>query len=70
MHSASTASYATTTGTNRLASITTPVGTRSIGYDNRGNATSEARPGTQSVTIDYDGHGRITTYAPEAARRT
>ena len=63
MHSASTASYATTTGTNRLASITTPVGTRSISYDNRGNATSEARPGTQSVTIDYDGHGRMTTYA-------
>ena len=61
--SARTASYATTTGTNRLSSITTPVGTRSIQYDGRGNPTSEARPGAQSVTIDYDGHGRLTSYA-------
>jgi RHS repeat-associated protein len=61
--SASTASYTTTTGTNRLASITTPVGTRSIQYDGRGNPISEARPGSVGVTLDYDGHGRLTSYA-------
>ena len=61
--SASNASYVTTTGTNQLASITTPVGTRSIQYDGRGNPTAENRPGSQIVTIAYDGHGRMTSYA-------
>ena len=60
---ASTANYSTTQGTNRLASITTPVGTRSISYDNRGNPISEARHGSQSVDLGYDGHGRLTSYA-------
>ena len=61
--SASIASYTTTTGTNQLASITTPVGTRSIAYDARGNPTAETRPGSVGVTIAYDGHGRMTSYA-------
>lgn len=61
--SASTANYSYTSGTNRLAQLTTPAGTRSISYDGRGNPTSEARPASQSVTIAYDGHGRMTSYA-------
>lgn len=55
--------YNTTTGTNRLASITSPAGTRSIAYDGRGNPATEARPGGLAVTTAYDGHGRLTSYA-------
>ncbi|MBK7162033.1 MAG: hypothetical protein IPH79_05770 [Sphingomonadales bacterium] len=29
----------------------------------RGNPTGEARPGGQSVSLDYDGHGRLISYA-------
>ena len=43
-------SYATTPGSNRLASVTTTAGLRSIAYDARGNTASEARPGGVSVT--------------------
>ncbi len=57
------ASYSYTGGSNKLASLTTPQGTRSITYDNRGNPTSESRAGGQSVVLDYDGHGRLTGYA-------
>jgi RHS repeat-associated protein len=60
---ASNASYTTTAGTNRLASLTTPAGTRAIQYDGRGNPLSETRPGSQSVALDYDGYGRLTSYA-------
>jgi RHS repeat-associated protein len=55
--------YSTTSGTNRLASITTPAGLRSISYDARGNPTSEARPAGQSVALAYDGYGRLLSYA-------
>jgi RHS repeat-associated protein len=55
--------YNTSTGTNRLASITSPAGTRSIAYDGRGNPATEARPGGIAVTTAYDGHGRLTSYA-------
>ena len=61
--SASTANYSYTAGTNRLASVSASTGTRSISYDNRGNPTSETRPGGISVTTAYDGHGRMTAYA-------
>jgi RHS repeat-associated protein len=61
--SAAPASYTTTTGTNRLASITSPAGERTIAYDGRGNPASEARPGSIGVTTAYDGHGRLTSYA-------
>jgi RHS repeat-associated protein len=60
---ATNASYSTTSGTNRLASITSPAGDRSIAYDGRGNPTSEARTGGIGVTTAYDGHGRMTSYA-------
>jgi RHS repeat-associated protein len=55
-------SYTRTPGTNRLASVTMPSGTRSIAYDNRGNPSSEARPGSVSVTTAYDGHARLISY--------
>jgi YD repeat-containing protein len=60
--SASAATYSYTAGTNRLASLTTPVGTRTIQYDARGNPASESRPAAQSVSLGYDGHGRLTSY--------
>ena len=61
--SASNATYSYTSGSNQLAEISTPAGTRSTAYDARGNPTSEIRPGNQSVSLAYDGHGRLTGYA-------
>lgn len=58
---ASTAVYTLHSGTNRLASVTDAGGTRSIGYDGRGNTASETRPGG-TVTVGYDGYGRLTSY--------
>lgn len=55
--------YSYTSGTNRLASVTTASGTRSITYDNRGNTATETRPGSVSVAASYDGYGRLLTYA-------
>ncbi|MBT2135785.1 hypothetical protein KK137_15710 [Croceibacterium sp. LX-88] len=54
--------YAYTPGTNRLASMTDAAGTRSIGYDARGNTLTETRPGGVSVTTAYDGYGRLIEY--------
>ncbi|MBK8631702.1 MAG: RHS repeat protein [Sphingomonadales bacterium] len=54
--------YTRTAGTNRLANITTPAGTRSISYDARGNTASETRPAGVSVSTSYDGYGRLTAY--------
>jgi RHS repeat-associated protein len=59
---ASSDSYTTTAGTNRLASITTPAGTRSLSYDGRGNLATETRPGTISASTSYDGYARLTSY--------
>lgn len=61
--SALTASYTYANGTNQLASLTTPTGTRTIAYDGRGNPTGEVRPGNVSVTTAYDGYGRLTSFA-------
>jgi RHS repeat-associated protein len=58
-----TDTYAYTTSTNRLASVTTAAGTRSISYDNRGNTVSETRPGSATVSAAYDGYARLLTYA-------
>lgn len=55
--------YAYTSGTNRLASVTGASGTRGITYDARGNTASETRPGSIGVTTGYDGYGRLTDYA-------
>lgn len=54
--------YGYTSGTNRLATITTAAGTRSITYDGRGNTLGESRPGGGSVTTSYDGYGRLLSY--------
>jgi RHS repeat-associated protein len=59
---AETDSYTRATGTNRLASIATAAGTRTISYDNRGNTASETRPGSVSVATTYDGYARLTSY--------
>lgn len=61
--STSTETYTITPGTNRLASVATPAGTRSISYDGRGNTASETRPGSVSVVTGYDGFGRLTSYS-------
>jgi YD repeat-containing protein len=44
-------------------SLTTPAGTRAIQYDNRGNPTAETRSDAQSVSLPYDCHGRLISYA-------
>jgi RHS repeat-associated protein len=59
---AQTDSYSKTAGTNRLASIMLPAGTRSFTYDNRGNPSAESRPGSVAVSVGYDGYARLTSY--------
>ena len=54
--------YSRTSGTNRIASMTTPAGTRSFTHDGRGNLSAEDRPGTNDVTVGYDGYARLTSY--------
>ena len=62
--SVKTFTYATTSGTNRLARVaaSSPAGTRDITYDARGNTSSESRVGGVSATLAYDGYGRLTSY--------
>lgn len=55
-------SYSYTAGTNRLAAIASPSGTRSITYDGRGNTASEVRPDGINITTTYDGFARLTGY--------
>lgn len=55
-------SYTYTSGTNRLDTYTDASGTRTIGYDGRGNMVSETRPGGIAVAASYDGHGRLESY--------
>ncbi|MEO9131015.1 MAG: hypothetical protein ABI240_07385 [Sphingomonas sp.] len=57
----STATYTLNSGTNQLASVVDPTGTRSITYDGRGNTLGETRP-TSTITAGYDGYGRLTSY--------
>lgn len=59
---ASQDSYTRTTGTNRIASITTAAGTRTFTPDARGNLVAEDRPGTNDVTVGYDGYARLISY--------
>ncbi len=54
--------YSVAAGTNRLTAIAAPSGTRSFGYDNRGNIISEVRPGGGTIAIAYDAFGRLTSY--------
>lgn len=48
---------------SRLSSATNASGTRSVGYDGRGNTASETRPGSLSASTGYDGYGRLTSYS-------
>jgi YD repeat-containing protein len=48
--------------TNRLASLTTASGVRSLAYDGRGNLLSETRPGAISAGVSYDGYARLIGY--------
>jgi YD repeat-containing protein len=59
---ASSDTYTTTAGTNRLASISTTAGTRSLSYDARGNLSAETRPGAVTASSSYDGYARLTSY--------
>jgi RHS repeat-associated protein len=54
-------------GTNRVRTIATPTGTRTIAHDARGNQTSEQWPGGLTVTVAYDGHARLTLYRARTA---
>lgn len=55
-------SYSYTSGTNQLATLSDTSGTRTIGYDGRGNTASESRPGSVAVTAGYDGYARLVSY--------
>jgi RHS repeat-associated protein len=59
--------YTKASGTNRLASVAMPAGTRSFAHDARGNLTGEVLPGGGTVTLTYDGHARLTSYAATGA---
>lgn len=54
--------YSYVEGTNRLAGIAGASGTRSIGYDARGNTAAETRPDGIAVSTLYDGFARLTGY--------
>ena len=58
-----TASKATTTDTNRLASITAAAGIRALSYDARGNLANETRPLAVSAAISYDRNSNPYAYA-------
>jgi len=60
--------YARTSGTNRIASVAlVGGGTRSFTHDARGNLIGEVRPGGPSLTLGYDGHARLQSYAVAGA---
>lgn len=50
------------TGTNRLSTVQTATGLRTITYDARGNTSGETRGGGVSMTTTYDGYARLTGY--------
>ncbi|WP_168454847.1 RHS repeat-associated core domain-containing protein [Sphingopyxis microcysteis] len=54
-------------GTNRLTSVVHAAGTRSFTHDARGNLTADTRPAGAGVTLAYDGHARLASYARAGA---
>jgi len=58
-----TDSYSYSTGTNQLASISGTAGTRTFGYDARGNLANDNRAGSVSATTAYDSYARLVSYA-------
>lgn len=60
--------YTRTSGTNRIASVAQASGgTRAFTHDARGNLTGAVRPGGPSLTLGYDGHARLQSYAVAGA---
>ena len=59
--------YSRTNGTNRIASAVVPGGTRAFTHDARGNLTVDTRPAGAGVTLAYDGHARLASYARAGA---
>ena len=59
--------HARTSGTNRISSVTHPGGTRSFTHDARGNLIADTRPAGAGVTLGYDGHARLASYARAGA---
>lgn len=55
--------HARTSGTNRIASVTHPGGVRSFTHDARGNLVTDSRLSGAGVTLGYDGHARLASYA-------
>jgi len=55
--------HAIASGTNRLTSVVHAAGTRSFAHDARGNLTADTRPAGAGVTLAYDGHARLASYA-------
>ncbi|UKK86175.1 RHS repeat protein [Sphingopyxis sp. BSN-002] len=65
---AETDTYTRTSGTNRIASVAPAGGgTRGFTHDARGNLIGETRPGGPSLTLGYDGHARLASYAVAGA---
>ena len=59
--------HAIASGTNRLTSVVHAAGTRSFTHDARGNLTADTRPAGAGVTLGYDGHARLASYARAGA---
>lgn len=60
--------YTRTSGTNRIASVAPAGGgTRGFTHDARGNLIGETRPGGPSISLGYDGHARLASYAVAGA---
>ena len=59
--------YARTSGTNRIATVALGTGgTRNFTHDARGNLIGEVQPGV-ALTLTYDGHARLVSYAEAGA---
>lgn len=52
-------SYGTTSGTNRLASVSAGTSSRTLGYDGNGAITADSRGAGQDFTYLYDSAGRL-----------
>ncbi len=59
--------HAIASGTNRLTSVVHAAGTRSFTHDARGNLIADTRPAGAGVTLGYDGHARLSSYARAGA---
>ena len=65
-----TDTYTKAPGTNRLTGITGAAGNRAFSLDARGNLITETRSDGTSVTVTYDGRGRLVAYTSGGASQT